>query len=294
VTVDGADMTVGKSHTGDFAQGDKGRAYSLVARNIGNMPSSGPVSVTDALPTGLTATGITGNGWSCNLATLSCTRSDALAPGASYPPIIVTVDVANDAPAAVINSAKVSHAGENTENDEAGDRTTIATRQPDPQPDPQPEPGTGGDQPSGDTPSGDGPRDQGPIGSQTGNDTPPRDLTAPAFGSLRMTNRKFAVNPKGGVSAARAKKGTAFVYALSEPARVVVSVERKSAGRRSRWVRAGSFAQNGGAGANNQRWAGSIGTKALKPGAYRASIVATDAAGNKSAARRLSFRIVRR
>jgi uncharacterized repeat protein (TIGR01451 family) len=295
VTVDGADMTLRKSHTGDFTQGDAGRTYSLVARNSGNMPSSGTVSVTDTLPAGLTATGISGNGWSCKLATLSCTRSDALAAGASYPAITVTVDVASDAPATVINTAKVSHAGEDTENDDAGDRTTIAPKQPD-----QPDPGSGdepkGEQPSGDTPSGEGPRDQGPIGSQTGNDTPPRDLTAPVFGTLRMTNRTFAVAPKRGARAARARRGTAFAYTLSEPARVELTIERKATGRRSgrRWVRAGSFVQDGAAGANKKRWAGNVGTKVLKPGAYRASVVATDAAGNKSAARRLSFRIVRR
>ena len=112
------------------------------------------------------------------------------------------------------------------------------------------------------------------------------------FGSLRMTNRTFAVAPKRGARAARARRGTAFAYTLSEPARVVLTIERKAAGRRSsrRWVRAGSFTQDGAAGANNKRWAGNIGTKSLKPGVYRASIVATDAAGNKSAARRLSFR----
>ena len=297
VTVDGADMTLQKSHTGDFTQGDKGRTYSLVARNSGNMPSSGPVSVTDRLPTGLTATDISGNGWNCTLATLSCTRSDALAAGASYPEIKVTVDVAGDAPASVTNTAKVSHAGEDTGNDEASDPTTIA----EPQPDPQPDPGTGGD-PTGEQPGGDGGSgtgDQGGSGpvdnSRTGNDTA-RDLTAPTFGSLRITNRTFAVVPKRGARAARARRGTAFAYALSEPARVVLTIARKATSRRSgrRWVRAGSFTQDGAAGANNKRWAGNIGSRALKPGAYRASIVATDAAGNKSAARRLSFRIVRR
>jgi uncharacterized repeat protein (TIGR01451 family) len=313
VTVDGADMTLQKSHAGDFTQGDKGRTYSLVAKNSGNMPSSGAVSVADTLPAGLTATDIAGDGWTCTVATLSCTRSDALAAGASYPKITVTVDVADDAPASVTNTAKVSHPGEDTSNDEASDPTAIAEPQPE-----QPGPGTGGEQPGGEqpggeTPSGDAPRDQGPSGDgPTGNDTPPRDVTAPAFAALRMTNRTFTVNPKGAAQAARARKGTAFLYTLSEPARVTVAIERKAAGRRSgadcvketkrnrrgrsctRWLPAGSFTQDGTAGANSKGWAGKVGSRALKPGAYRASVVATDAAGNKSAARRLSFRIVRR
>ncbi len=54
------------------------------------------MTVSDTLPAGLTATAISGTGWSCTLSTLTCTRSDALAAGAIYPPITVTVNVAND------------------------------------------------------------------------------------------------------------------------------------------------------------------------------------------------------
>ena len=58
--------------------------------------------------------------------TLTATRSDALAKGASYPPITVTVNVAADAPASVVNTVQVSGGGEtNTGNDTANDPTTI-------------------------------------------------------------------------------------------------------------------------------------------------------------------------
>jgi hypothetical protein len=110
-----------------------------------------------------------------------------------------------------------------------------------------------------------------------------------------MTNRKFAVDTRrrrSPVAAARAKRGTAFVYTLSEAARVVVTVERKN--RRKRYARIGTFTQDGAAGRNTKRWLGKIGSKALPPGTYRASVVATDTAGNASAPRRLTFRIVRR
>jgi hypothetical protein len=39
---------------------------------------------------------------------------------------------------------------------------------------------------------------------------------------------------------------------------------------------------------------GRVGSRALKPGRYRLRVVAVDAAGNRSAEQRLSFRIVRR
>ena len=121
------DLTVAKSHAGTFTRGDVGDHYTITVTNRGSAPTSGTVTVTDTLPAGLTATAITGSGWSCSLATLSCTRSDALAASASYPPITVTVDVASDAPASVTNGATVAGGGEvDTSNDSAADATTIA------------------------------------------------------------------------------------------------------------------------------------------------------------------------
>ena len=43
---------------------------------------------------------------------MSCTRSDALAAGASYPPITLTVSVAATAPDSLTNTATVSGGGD--------------------------------------------------------------------------------------------------------------------------------------------------------------------------------------
>ena len=78
-------------------------------------PTIGTVSVTDTLPdvnNTLVATAIAGPGWTCNLDTLTCTRSDALAPGGSYPPITLTVDVPQNITANVVNTATVSGGGD--------------------------------------------------------------------------------------------------------------------------------------------------------------------------------------
>src|SRR5207249_291753 len=83
-------LTIMKSHTGNFIQGQAGAVYTITANNVGTGPTSGTITVIDTLPVGLTATGMTGTGWSCALATLACTRSDALASGASYPAITAT------------------------------------------------------------------------------------------------------------------------------------------------------------------------------------------------------------
>ena len=121
-----ADLTIAKSHTGNFRQGDTGASYTITVSNAGSGPTVGTVTVTDNLPTGLTATGISGTGWSCTLATRTCTRSDALAGGANYPAITLTASVASNAPASVTNTVTVSGGGEiNTANNTASDPTTI-------------------------------------------------------------------------------------------------------------------------------------------------------------------------
>ena len=73
-------LVVTKSHTGDFSQGDVGDTYTLTVTNSGLVATDGVkvATVVDTLPTGLTATAISGSGWSCTLATLTCTRNDAL------------------------------------------------------------------------------------------------------------------------------------------------------------------------------------------------------------------------
>jgi uncharacterized repeat protein (TIGR01451 family) len=120
------DLTISKSHSGNFTQGQTGATYSLVARNSGSAPTSGTVTVTDTLPAGLTATAISGSGWTCDLPTLTCTRNDALPASTNYPAITVTVNVANNAAASVTNSVSVSGGGQaNTSNDSATDPTTV-------------------------------------------------------------------------------------------------------------------------------------------------------------------------
>jgi uncharacterized repeat protein (TIGR01451 family) len=121
-----ADLTLTKTHAANFGQGQTGATYALVVHNIGSGATAGAVTVSDTLPSSLVATGMSGAGWNCNVLTLICTRNDALAAGASYPPIALTVNVSPNAPANVTNVASASGGGEtNTANDSASDPTTI-------------------------------------------------------------------------------------------------------------------------------------------------------------------------
>jgi exo-1,4-beta-D-glucosaminidase len=125
-----ADLTAASSHSNNFAQGDKADNYSLTVSNITGPnsttggPASGLVTVADSLPWGLSATAMSGQGWTCNVAAITCYRSDALAAGASYPPITLTVSVAANAPATVTNSVTVSGGG-TTGSQTGTDPTTI-------------------------------------------------------------------------------------------------------------------------------------------------------------------------
>ena len=119
------DLTITKTHSGNFTQGSNG-SYAVIVSNSGAAATSGTVTVTDTLPAGLTATAISGNGWTCSTPTLTCSRTDALNALASYPAITVAVSVAANAPASVTNTATVSGGGEtNTGNDTASDPTTV-------------------------------------------------------------------------------------------------------------------------------------------------------------------------
>jgi len=130
------DMTITKSHSPiNFVQGSTG-TYTLTATNssVGTSGSTtAAVTVTDTLPAGLTPISATGTGWgpgvnACSIAgqTVTCTRMNALAPGASYPPITITVLVSVIAPPTVTNTATVAGGGEvNTANDTATDVANV-------------------------------------------------------------------------------------------------------------------------------------------------------------------------
>ena len=125
VTLVGPDLTVTSTHFGPLVQGQTGATYTLTVANAGNMPTRGVVTMTDTLPEGLTATTLSGVGWSCTLTLLSCTRSDVLAAGATYPPVTLRVNVASEAAATVTNLAIVNGNEINIGNDTASDPTLI-------------------------------------------------------------------------------------------------------------------------------------------------------------------------
>jgi hypothetical protein len=162
------------------------------------------------------------------------------------------------------------------------------------------------------------------------------DRVRPVISRLRVTNRVFAPKRRPRArhaegararhaeaararhaEAARARssaarRGTRIRFRLSEAARVAITIQRRTTGKRrgGRCVRRTERLRNrrncirfvnrgrvirfaGRAGANRRSFSGRFGRRALKAGRYRARVVATDMAGNRSRPKTVGFRIRR-
>jgi sugar lactone lactonase YvrE len=103
-------LALSMTHSGSVSPGQASVNWVLIVSNTaGGAATSGTVSVTDLLPVGLTLGSMGGPGWSCSGAT--CTRSDALGAGASYPPVTVTANTRGYWPGQAMNTAAVSGGG---------------------------------------------------------------------------------------------------------------------------------------------------------------------------------------
>jgi uncharacterized repeat protein (TIGR01451 family) len=117
VTVSGADLTLTKAHAGGTFVAGQSYDFTLGVSNAGDVATDGStVTMTDDFPaTAFSSVNTaTGSGWTCGIAvrTVTCTRSDALAAGQSWPTITVNATVANPAPATIVNTAEVTGGGD--------------------------------------------------------------------------------------------------------------------------------------------------------------------------------------
>ena len=98
----GAKFAVSITHVGNFVQGQLSASYTIsVSNGASGAASAGTATITEAVPLGLTLVSMTGAGWACSSNT--CTRSDALGAGGSYPAITVIVNVGASSPGDLIN-----------------------------------------------------------------------------------------------------------------------------------------------------------------------------------------------
>jgi hypothetical protein len=103
-------LSVATTHSGNFAQGQQNATYTI---SVSDEPvaaiTSGAITVTESLPSGLSLVSMAGNGWTCT--GNSCKSTAALNPRASASPINVSVNVSTSAPARVMNSVTVAGGG---------------------------------------------------------------------------------------------------------------------------------------------------------------------------------------
>jgi CSLREA domain-containing protein/uncharacterized repeat protein (TIGR01451 family) len=131
IDVEAPDLSITKTHVGQFHRGQTGAQYLITVSNVGFGPTVGTVTVVDTLPVignphNIVPTALSGTGWACTLATLTCTRSDALPSGSSYPVITMTVDIPQNITNNFTNTATVSGGGDvNPNNNTASDPVSL-------------------------------------------------------------------------------------------------------------------------------------------------------------------------
>jgi len=126
-------LSISIGDSGNFTQAQTNATYTLLVSNqAGADPTSGPVNVSESLPSGLTLVSIAGTGWTCSpnsyFYSSGCSRSDVLNGGSSYPPITVTVSVGLTATSPQVNTVSVSGVGSASAS--ATDSTVIAAHGP--------------------------------------------------------------------------------------------------------------------------------------------------------------------
>ena len=121
-------LGIAVTNTGTFARGQTNATYTVTVSNVSSQKTSGTVTVSEAVPVGMTLVSMAGTGWSCPLGGSACTRGDTLGAGASYPSINVTVSVAATAASPLLNAVNVSGGGSATAN--AIDSTSLTSLPP--------------------------------------------------------------------------------------------------------------------------------------------------------------------
>ena len=129
LSIPGASLSIAKSHTGNFTQGQNGATYTVTVSNGASaVPTSGTVTVTETVPPGMTLVSMNGGAaWNCTELP-ACATSSVLNGGASYPAITVTVNVAWNAGTPLANSVSVSGGGSATNS--TSDSTVIIASAP--------------------------------------------------------------------------------------------------------------------------------------------------------------------
>jgi uncharacterized repeat protein (TIGR01451 family) len=127
------DLFITKTHTGAFVVGQNA-TYTIATSNLGTVPSSGQITVTDTLPAGLTFVSATGvNSWTCAASgqIVTCTTPASVLQGTFGNNITITVLPTAAAVPTVSNRADVAGGNDsNLANNSTIDVTIVAAAVP--------------------------------------------------------------------------------------------------------------------------------------------------------------------
>ena len=125
-----APLTTTLTHVGDFVAGANG-TYQVVVHNNG-AAVSGTTTVTDTLPAGLGFVAGSGTGWSCGAVgqDVTCTSTDAIAGGANFPTLTLTVAISESAPTSLQNMVAVANPAVDGGQPNSGGTDTVAVIRP--------------------------------------------------------------------------------------------------------------------------------------------------------------------
>jgi Tol biopolymer transport system component len=117
------------------------------------------------------------------------------------------------------------------------------------------------------------------------------DTTAPVLSGVGLSRKRFAIGARATARvASRRRRGTVLRFTSSEAGTLRVKVQRR---RNGAFRPKAKLTRTVATGAGRLKFSGRIGRHALRRGRYRFVISVTDAAGNRSQAAKVRFRIVR-
>ncbi len=114
-----ANLSITKSHTGNFTQGTTG-IWNLLVQNNASVASAttvGAVTVIDTLPAGYTVSSASGTNWTCTpvTQTVTCSSSQVIVGnGGQFSIIQLVVNIPANSPTSVTNNAKAFGGGDTT------------------------------------------------------------------------------------------------------------------------------------------------------------------------------------
>jgi uncharacterized repeat protein (TIGR01451 family) len=110
------DLTISKTHTPtSFGEGSSTGAFVISPSNVGQVATSGAITVVDTMPAGLTPTSASGTGWACAISgqVVSCASNAVIAAAGTGNPITIKAKVAAGlAGSTLVNTAVISGGGE--------------------------------------------------------------------------------------------------------------------------------------------------------------------------------------